>query len=84
MTTAITEKRMNDINACYVMMTSSHGNNFRVTGPLWGESTVNRWLPLKKASDAELWCVLWSAPEQMFEYVSLVRLDTIEFIMTSL
>ena len=33
-------------------------------GPLWGESTGHRWLPLTKASDAELWYFLWSAPEQ--------------------
>ena len=42
------------------MMTSSNGNIFRVTGPLWGEFTRHRWIPLTKASDAELWCFLWS------------------------
>ena len=41
------------------MMTSSNGNIFRVIGPLWGESTGHRWIPLTKASDAELWCFLW-------------------------
>ena len=35
---------------------------FRVTGPLWGESSGHRRIPLTKASDAELWCFLWSAP----------------------
>ena len=35
-----------------------HGNIFRVT---------SRRIPLKKASDAELWCFLWSAPEQTVE-----------------
>ena len=44
-------------------MTSSNGNILRVTGPLWGESG-DRWIPLTKASDAELWCFVWSAPEQ--------------------
>ena len=39
-------------------MTSSNGNIFRVTGPLWGESTSHPWIPLIKASDAELWCFL--------------------------
>ena len=29
-------------------------------GPLWGESSGRRWIPLTKASDGELWCVLWS------------------------
>ena len=29
--------------------------------PLWGEFTGDRWIPLTKASDAELWCFLWSA-----------------------
>ena len=41
-------------------MTSSNGNFFRVTGPLWGESTGDRWIPFTKAG--ELWCFLWSAP----------------------
>ena len=43
------------------MMTSSNGNIFRVTGPLCGEFTGDRWIPHTKASDAELWCFLWSA-----------------------
>ena len=42
----------------YIMMTSSNGNIFRVTGPLWGESTGHRWIPFTKASDTELWCFL--------------------------
>ena len=43
------------------MMTSSNGNIFRVTGHLCGEFTGPRWIPCTKASDAELWCFLWSA-----------------------
>ena len=31
--------------------------------PLCGEFTGHRWIPLTKASDAEIWCFLWSAPE---------------------
>ena len=38
------------------MMTSSNGNIFRVTGHLCGEFTGPRWIPRKKASDAELSC----------------------------
>ena len=49
------------------MMTSSNGNIFRVTGPLCGEFTGHRWIPLTKASDAELCCFLWSAPEYTVE-----------------
>ena len=30
-------------------MTSSNGNIFRVTGPLWGESSGYRWIPLTRA-----------------------------------
>ena len=48
------------------MMMSSNGNIFRVTGSFWGESTGHRWIPLTKASDAEVRCFL-SAPEQMVE-----------------
>ena len=42
------------------MMTSSNGNIFRVTGLLCGEFTCHRWIPLTKASDAGVWCYLWS------------------------
>ena len=45
------------------MMTSSNGTIFRVTGHLCGEFTGPRWIPSTKASDAELWCFLWSASE---------------------
>ena len=38
-------------------------NIVRVTGPLCGEFPDHRWISLTKASDAELWCFLWSAPE---------------------
>ena len=44
------------------MMTSSNGNIFCITGPLCGEITGHRWIPCTKASDAELWCFLWSVP----------------------
>ena len=43
----------------YIMMTSSNGNIFRVTGLLCVEFTGHRWIPRTKASDAELWCFLW-------------------------
>ena len=47
-----------------LMMTSSDGTIFRVTDPLWGESTGHRWIPLTKASDEELWCFLLCPPEK--------------------
>ena len=46
------------------MVTSSNGNIFRVTGHLCGEFTGLRWIPRTKASDAELWCFLWSVPDK--------------------
>ena len=45
------------------MMTSSNGKFFRITGPLCGEFTGQRGIPLTKASDAGLWCFLGSVPE---------------------
>ena len=48
---------------CAHMMTSSNGDIFRITGHLCGEFTGPLWIPHKKASDAELWCFLWSASE---------------------
>ena len=67
-------------------MASSNGNIFNATGLLWGESTSHWWIPLTKASDAELWCFLWSAPEQMLEQTTekLMIWDIITLIMMSL
>ena len=53
-----------------IMMTSSNGNIFRITGHLCGEFTGHRSIPLTKANDTELWCFLWSAPGQAVEYTS--------------
>ena len=36
--------------------------HFSRYSPLCGEFTGDRWTPLTKASDAEFWCFLWSAP----------------------
>ena len=49
------------------MMTSSNWNIFRDTGPLCGKFTGHGWIPITKASDAELWCFLWSAPDLTLE-----------------
>ena len=58
----------------------------RVTGPLWGESTGHRWIPLTNTGDAELWCFLSFAPEQKIEQAieTLVIWDAIALIMPSL
>ena len=50
------------------MVTSSNGNIFRVIGPLSGECTGHRWIPLTRACDAALWCFLWFAPEHTVEW----------------
>ena len=50
-----------------IMMTLSNGNIFSITGHLCGEFTGHRWIPRTKANEAELWCFLWSALEQMVE-----------------
>ena len=63
-----------------------NGNIFRITGPLWGESTGHRWILLTKASDADLWCFLWSVPEKTVEQIieMPVTWDATGLIMTSL
>ena len=67
------------------MMTSSNGNIFRVTGPLWGDSIGHSEFCPEKASDAELWCFLWSVPEQTIDAIETpVISDAITIIMTSL
>ena len=67
------------------MTTSSNGNIFRVTGPLWGESTgigaFTSQRPVTRSFD-----VFSSAPEQTAEQAvgMLVIWGTIALIMTSL
>ena len=48
--------------------------------------TGYRWIPLRKVSDAQLWCFLWYAPEQIVEQTieTLLIWDAIAPIMTSL
>ena len=62
-------------------MTSLNGNIFRVTGLLWGESTGHRWIPIKKASDAER-TALEPTDEQTVE--TPVIWDAMALIMTLL
>ena len=61
-------------------MKSSYGKIFRITGPLWGESTGHWWIPLTKPSDVER----WSAPEQTTDQTieTLVIWNAIGFIIT--
>ena len=81
------------------LMTWSNGSIFSVTGLLWGESTSHWWISSPKSqwyrtlvfslictSDAELWCFLWSAPQQTVEQTNemLVIWDAIALIMTFL
>ena len=62
------------------MMTSLNGNISRVTGPLCGEFTSYRWIPLKKASDAELWCFFLSAPDAHYDVIVMWK-SYINFIL---
>ena len=48
---------------CNNMMMSPNGKIFSGTGPVCGDFTGHRWIPCTKASDAELWSFLSSAPE---------------------
>ena len=48
----------------FIMMTSSNGYIFRVTGPLCGEFTGPRRIPRTKASDTELWCFFHLRPNK--------------------
>ena len=40
-----------------------NGNIFRFTGHLCGKFTGPRWISRTKASDAELWCFVWSSTD---------------------
>ena len=49
--------------SCF-MMALSNGNIFRLTGHLCREFTGRRWIPRRKASDAELWCFFYLRPNK--------------------
>ena len=74
------------VTVIHDMMTSSNGNIFRVTGPLCGDFAGHRWIPITKASDAELWCFLCCSSEQTVEWIINTSMiwDTIALIMTSM
>ena len=68
-----------------VMMASSNGNSLRVTGLCAGSLWVPGEFPSQRqASEAELWCFLWFAPEQTFEQIieAHVIWNTTKLIMT--
>ena len=79
---------MNPIGRCPVSnkfkVVSSNGNIFRITDSV--EFTDHRRIPLTTASDAELWCFLWSAPEHTAKQTieTPVAWDVIAPIMMSL
>ena len=58
--------------------------HFPRSGFLCGE--CHRWTPLTKASDAELWCFLWSVPEPTVKQTikTPVIWDAVALIMTSM
>ena len=48
----------------FIMVATLRGDPLCITVPLRGEPTGRRWIPLTKASDAELWWFSWSLPRQ--------------------
>ena len=79
-------KKVQKITRLSMMMMSPNGNISRVTGPLWGETTGHRWIPLIKANDAELWCFFLFASDQTVKQKieTPVIWNDIALIMTSL
>ena len=69
---------------CYWIHISAHDHKDIIKWPF--VRGIHWWIPLTKASDAELWCFLWSVLEQMVVQTleMLVIWDTITLIMMSL
>ena len=67
------------------MMTSWNVKIFRAVGPFGGEFTGNRWIPLTKATDAEHWYFISSAPDQTVEQTMWIPViwNAIALIMAS-
>ena len=62
----VTKAELSSMNTV-IRMTSSDGNIFGLSGLLCGVFTGHQRIPLTKASEVELWCFLWSAPEPTVE-----------------
>ena len=54
---------VNNINTSHNLSIKMYLLIFCVIGHLCGEFTRHWWIPRTKASEAELWCFLWSTPE---------------------
>ena len=68
------------------MMASSHGNAFRITGPLWGESTGHRWIPRTKDQKCEtlafpVSCWLEQTAKQTTELQMILLIPTLTSIL---
>ena len=61
----INSKWIPRIHLPILMMMSSNGNLFRVTGPLCGEFTGHRWIPLMKGQWRGLWCFFDVGPQKL-------------------
>ena len=74
------------INWCHVIiMTSSNGNIFRVDGPLWEESTGDRWVPLTKGQCRRALFALMCIEQTVEQTTQMTVIrDTFALIMTSL
>ena len=69
---------------CCFMVTSSNGNISALLALCAGNSPVTGEFLSENASDAELWCFLWSAPERTAELtIETVIWDAIALIITS-
>ena len=80
------DRRWSGIWVCNLgTITSSNGNIFRFMVLLLRVLARHRWIPLTKASDAKLWCLLLYAPEQPVEQTieTPVILDAVALIITS-
>ena len=58
--TGCTESCQNDNFRCSQWLKFHQNDNISFSVNLCGEFTGYRWIPHTKASDAELWCFLWS------------------------
>ena len=69
-----------------IMRTSCHRNAFCITGPLWGESTSDRWVPLTKGQLCGTLMLAWTScwtnysiqvPECGFYHHRIIVVDSI-------
>ena len=79
----VNNRRLQCLFSRVLRHTSKKTSTLRATGALWGESTVDRWIPLTRASNAENISISWRH-HLMYVYVCIHLFEAFCWIRSSI